>query len=837
MKVYEAGTRDFNNNGLGMIFPLKCIEEKRKSLNGWTIECEVELKYNDIIQKDNIIVVDTKEKGAQAFLINEPSVSNTISFTADHIFFSSQRYMLADARPTNLIAYDFLEWINERTDTKSPFLFYSNIPSKKTKYFIRKNLLEALQETEILYDGVFDIDMFNVNLYSTIGKISDVSLIYGKNMEGIKKYETWDHVCTKVLPVGPDELILDEVYIESDVRYTTPYTKSVTFDIDKEKEDGTEKTKEELIIELKELANRYLNENKYPLINYTVTANVPQDLHIGDIVPVKHPIAIFETEVQAYKYDILTKKVLSIEYGNYERSVKKAFSNIKAEIQEISKKSDNFLIKAKNEMDYLMNVAGKNGSIVFRKNENGVIYEVLAMDTNDIETAKTILRFNSQGIAGTDKGINGEFNVGMMSNGTIVADMIKAGVLQGIEININDNFTVDENGKLKSIDGEFNGKVTAITGNIAGFDLTDNGFAKTSEVTLKKVYDKSDSDRIKKIIAGQVSPTSNDYYYYDVDGNGKISASDLVIVENYYIKAGGNKIYTDIVVTPSPFSGSGKSSTIVSRFRGTDGNVLYENIISPRSIESAVAIFNNVTAKYGGFEQALFEQKEAYSVPITVVRNKDIAQIEETGIDLEVIANGTTWAGGHIYVDYYNGTPNLYIITDNLGYLTLGVNTERLYLEPKDGNYSAFFRPRTNGMCTLGSTDRRFYCVYLKLSPNVSSDRRLKSDLTEFDERYVKLYDMLKPMLYRLKGLSDKKSKLAGFIAQDVELAMKECNIDKREFGIVKYDEENDEYALIYDMFIPLIIYCEHQKEITTNNRLKELEDKIDKLLGKEVKE
>ena len=36
---------------------------------------------------------------------------------------------------------------------------------------------------------------------------------------------------------------------------------------------------------------------------------------------------------------------------------------------------------------------------------------------------------------------------------------------------------------------------------------------------------------------------------------------------------------------------------------------------------------------------------------------------------------------------------------------------------------------------------------------------------------------------------------------------MKECKIDKREFGIVKYDEESDSYALIYDMFIPLMFY------------------------------
>ena len=56
--------------------------------------------------------------------------------------------------------------------------------------------------------------------------------------------------------------------------------------------------------------------------------------------------------------------------------------------------------------------------------------------------------------------------------------------------------------------------------------------------------------------------------------------------------------------------------------------------------------------------------------------------------------------------------------------------------------------------------------------PIVGSDRRLKEDFTSFDERYIELFEKLKPTLYRLKALPKEKSKLAGFIAQEVEEAI-----------------------------------------------------------------
>lgn len=536
MKVYEAGTRTFDNNGLGHIEPLKCIETKKKSLNGWELDCEVSVEYRDMISKDRIVLVETKESGAQPFFIEAPEITgNHISFTARHVAFLSERYVLDDVRPTELIGIDFLNYIAQRTDEACPFSFYSNVSDRKTKYYIRKNLLEALEEAEDLFGAVFVLDGYKINMLTTIDKLSDQTLVYGKNMSGIKIYEDWDSVITKILPVGPDELMLPEKYLTAeDVRYPEPYTRVVSFDVQKEKEDGSQKTNDELIEELRILAKEYLEKNKYPKVNYVVSADVPQTLSIGDIVPVKHPLVTIETSVQEYKYNIKLKRVESIVYGNYERNVQKVFDEIKSDITKVDKKADDFLVQAQKEVQYLMNVAGKNGSMTFRKNDKGVVYEILCMDTNDIETAKTILRINAQGIAGTTEGINGKFKSAMMSNGMILAEMIAAGTLKAMNI---------EGSKISG--GEINGTTIVtdkniVVGNNIEMNVQELGtikkiaFNKNSRISC---YKTNDGEMSITLYSDSISmmPTKN----FSIDSNNLNYG--LFITDNSFSLKGGGK--------------------------------------------------------------------------------------------------------------------------------------------------------------------------------------------------------------------------------------------------------------------------------------------------------
>lgn len=424
IKLFDANEKKFNNNGLGNIQPLKCIETKKKSLNGWYVDVELPIKYCDKIEQDMIIFVNTKEKGGQAFRIGNITKQNRkISFTANHVAFDSERYFLLDVRPTNLSIDGYLKWINERTDKKTPFSFSSNVADSGTNYFVRKTLLEALKTVDENYNGVFDFDNFNIKFLQKVGNDNGFSIIYGKNLQSIKAVEDWSGVVTRLYPEGPDGLMLPEKYIESDIQYNQPYTRTEKFDFDTSVEDdegnSTDLSLEEKISTLRNLANDYIEENKVPKINYTISSDVNQSLCIGDIVHLKHPFVNIKTEVQEYQYNVLSQRVETLTFGNYERDVKKAFNSIKEAITE-NKQNNSKLLELIDKQTDLINRLNKEGYVYIDENE------ILILDALPKENAKQVWRFGLGGLGFSNNGYKGPFIYAFTQDGKFNADFIQA---------------------------------------------------------------------------------------------------------------------------------------------------------------------------------------------------------------------------------------------------------------------------------------------------------------------------------------------------------------------------------------------------------------------------
>lgn len=203
IKIFNATDRSFNTNGNIAIKPKKCLETKKKSLNGWYIEVEVDVRYKKFIEQDKLCVVKTKSKvNPQAFRIeNIKKTTRTISFTARHVMFDAENYFLTDVRPTNLNGQNTLSYINERTDKSSPFSVYSNIQNLDTAYFVRKSLLEAWAIIEERWKGTFDADNWNIRFVNKVGNDNGETVSYGKNLQGIEIFEDWSNVATRIYPV------------------------------------------------------------------------------------------------------------------------------------------------------------------------------------------------------------------------------------------------------------------------------------------------------------------------------------------------------------------------------------------------------------------------------------------------------------------------------------------------------------------------------------------------------------------------------------------------------------------------------------------------------------
>lgn len=421
IKIFDENDRDFSSNGNIAINPIKCKERKKKSLNGWYLDVEVDIKYKDYILQDKLCVVKTKSKAnPQAFRIDNPKITNNvISFTANHVMFDAKRYLLYDVRPTLQDGQNALSYINERTDKTSPFIVYSNVETIRTAYFVRRNLLEAWQVIEERWGGIFDADNWTIRLLNSVGNDNGETIAYGKNMQGIQIFEDWSNVCTKICPVGYDGITLPERYLESEVQYETPYTKKVEFQTEIEDE---EKTEAALIEELRINATAYLEANQYPKVSYEVTSNINQNMEIGDTIHVKHPLVTLQTEVLEYEHNLLTNKIELLIFGNYTRDVKSKFDSIKETIQNIAQEVSTQEAVIDHQTN-LINTLNKTGYVYIDENE------ILILDTLPRENATNVWRFGLGGIGFSSNGYEGPFGTAMTMDGQINADFITTGKL------------------------------------------------------------------------------------------------------------------------------------------------------------------------------------------------------------------------------------------------------------------------------------------------------------------------------------------------------------------------------------------------------------------------
>lgn len=500
IKIFNATDTDFKTAGNIIINPLHCHEIKKKSLNGWYIEVEIPIKYKEYIEADKLCVVKTKSKlKPQAFRIND-SITYTnrkIKFTAEHVMFDSRRYVLLDVRPTNLNGQNGLKYVNERTDKTSPFSITSNVENVSTAYFIRKTLLESWQVFEERWGGVFEADNWDISFKQSIGKDNGETIVYGKNMQGFEIFEDWSNVCTKILPVGYDGLLLPEKYLESETQYEIPYTKIVDFQTDLKIEEQTETN---LLVELRNNASKYLEENCVPKVSYTVNSNVNNDLEIGDTIKVLHPFVNIFTEVLEYEYDLISEKVKSLTFGNYTRDVKTKFNNIKNTIETIKQTISKQEITIK-EQTNLINSLNKNGYVYIDDNE------ILILDQLPKEKAKNVWRFGLGGIGFSSKGYEGPFETAITMDGKINADFITTGTMAVDRIESLANFITDTSASIAAIElqqDSITTKVSSVEQSVENITNTQN------TATGKNIHleDSSDDPLVSIKVKGSTSQST-----------------------------------------------------------------------------------------------------------------------------------------------------------------------------------------------------------------------------------------------------------------------------------------------------------------------------------------
>lgn len=440
IKVFNANERVFTNNGEKILHPLKAVILKEDN-GSYELELETRLEDKSYIVNDKIIVCDTPW-GAQGFRVYNPQKKNNkITCTCKHLFYDTASYLIEDANVVDKTCNDALDHLNDSCDDITPFTMYSNIQQIDSARVVRKSLEEAIAIVLERWGGHLVRDNFNISLVSDIGNDKGVTLRYGKNIENITVKEDWSKVVTKLLPVGKDGLMLDEIYVTlgevgiSDPNYGRPYTKTVSFTQD------TDKTEAELKEDLRNQATAYIRENYLPKINYTVTANIENVTDIGDIIEVRDERLNIDlmTRVISVKWDCIQKRYTEVNFGNFSQKLKNLVTTVtssaKSEIKETVNNEVIPQVETKLKEAYAEIWDALDNSYCIYDGD-----QILIVDALPKEEAKNCIRINSAGIAFGRNGINGAFTSAWTIDGTLnmqavnvinlVADMIKGGTLK-----------------------------------------------------------------------------------------------------------------------------------------------------------------------------------------------------------------------------------------------------------------------------------------------------------------------------------------------------------------------------------------------------------------------
>lgn len=448
IKVFGATDTLYSSNGDVIIMPLKA-RVINKDNGDFYLEMVCGTEYNEYLASNNILVAPTPQ-GEQAFRIRDiTKQKNKITVKAWHVFYDSENYLIEDSYAVDKTCNEAMDYFNNATDNPSPFTMLSNITDINTYRCVRTSLYECLQVILSRWGGHFYRDNWSISILDSIGVDNGITIQYKKNLQNLTAEYNWDNVCTKLLPIGKDGILLDEVYIYAPLQYEIPYTKAVHFsqdDIleedytDEEGNVDTEAYENALKDDLLTQATTYVETYCYPFINYTLKGQPEKVTNIGDIIEVKDErIGVdVETQVISYEYDAITKQYVALEFGNFSNTLGDLLTNITSGV---TTTVDNAVVTLSSTLQGALEMA--QDKIWNALGSSYCIYEgdkILIVDALPKETATNVIMINSAGIGFSNTGINGTFTTAWTIDGTfnagainvinLTADLIKGGTLK-----------------------------------------------------------------------------------------------------------------------------------------------------------------------------------------------------------------------------------------------------------------------------------------------------------------------------------------------------------------------------------------------------------------------
>ena len=370
INVYGSKCADFNNNGL-VVLSETISAPLTEGLNGMyelelTHPLDARGKWKYLLE-DNIIKADS-----QLFRIYRKVKTLTdVKVNARHIFYDLLGNLIESLTLTEASGASALTSVLGATQYTHNFEATSDVAGVNTKTITRMNPVEAILGSEGIiatWGGELVMDNYSVKLLEARGLDRGVLIAYGKNIEGIEETLTTEGLCTRLMPIGNNELLLPEKYVDSPYidNYPNPVIKTLDFS-DIGVDESLLITEEMAIAQLRLAATNFLIDSKIdiPTFNYKIDLvelskteeyknyAILETVELGDLVTIKHSRMNINLNAKVIKTvkNCLTNRIEKIELGNFKSNIAKSVADVIQVVKQDLIKASNYLDLQIQELD------------------------------------------------------------------------------------------------------------------------------------------------------------------------------------------------------------------------------------------------------------------------------------------------------------------------------------------------------------------------------------------------------------------------------------------------------------------------------------------------------
>lgn len=453
--LYEKNETAFSSNGLGRLADaLSCVVTEE--INGvYELAMQYPISgvhYVDIVESRIILAVPFDGGQAQPFMIYKISrpINGIVTINAQHI-----SYILSGVVVTPFTAttpQQALSLLKQKSVGDNPFNFTSDVTSSGSMTVENPTAARSVlagQSGSILdtwKTGEYEFNRFDVAFRSRRGSDNGVTLRYGKNITDLTSALDMTNVYTGIVPYsgnGEERIMLPEVAVYSSHAGDYPYKilKPVDFTNDFTEAPPT-------VEQLRAAAQSYVTSNAGWKLKNTIKVSFValwdteeyksvaalQRVQMGDSVSVIYDAlgVNFTTRVVKTEYDVLLERYDRITLGENNFTLRGAISE---QTTAVEQSVTSHMQRAIERATKLIQ-GGLGGHVVMMTNANGEPEEILIMDTDDIATARNVIRMNLAGIGFSQNGYNGTYRTAWTIDGHFVADFIDSGTLDADKVNV-----------------------------------------------------------------------------------------------------------------------------------------------------------------------------------------------------------------------------------------------------------------------------------------------------------------------------------------------------------------------------------------------------------------